>query len=182
MDTLQHICEDFRRKIELAHEKGAFVDDVTFKHFPKGCCGLTCYLLSEYLLEYKAKTIYVWGTYSGQSHAWLVLKDKRVATPTQKYNLMPDSYKTFLQSYGQEVYDEPFVTINYKYEDIKDGLIIDITADQFGQSPVYLGPLDSFHRKFSFCSAHDCLGVSVDNGGYVDNMLKYLYGIITTIT
>ena len=141
MDTLQHICEDFRRKIELAHEKGAFVDDVTFKHFPKGCCGLTCYLLSEYLLEYKAKTIYVWGTYSGQSHAWLVLKDKRVATPTQKYNLMPDSYKTFLQSYGQEVYDEPFVTINYKYEDIKDGLIIDITADQFGQSPVYLGPL-----------------------------------------
>jgi hypothetical protein len=44
-----------------------------FRTFPRGCCGITCYLLARYLHEQAGQeTNYVCGQRGRQSHAWLV--------------------------------------------------------------------------------------------------------------
>ena len=50
----------------------------------------------------------------------------------------------------------------YEAEDLIDGLIIDITADQFDDYniPVYVGPIDTFHQTFDLIQAHDYVGLN----------------------
>ena len=52
----------------------------------------------------------------------------------------------------------------YNETDLSNGLIIDITADQFEDfdEPVYVGGLDYFHNSFVFVQAHDYEGL--ENG------------------
>ena len=47
--TLYNLATTFRQAIEKANAAGEFDNDMTFYHFPRGCCGDTCYLLAEYL-------------------------------------------------------------------------------------------------------------------------------------
>ena len=54
---------------------------------------------------------------------------------------------------------------------IKNGLIIDITGDQFDEAPVYVGYMDDFHKRFDFVAAFEHEGLPNDE--YVE-----LYEII----
>ena len=50
----------------------------------------------------------------------------------------------------------------YEAEDLQNGLIIDITGDQFDDYdiPVYVGYLDDFHQTFIFNEATDYDGLN----------------------
>ena len=106
------------------------ITDIYFSSFPRGCCGDTCDLLGQYLLDHGIKTWNISGTYysnydekigtyiDSQSHAWLAM-------------------------------DNPQYTNDY--------IIIDITGDQFDDRdscgrydiPVYVGKMDEFHGLFT---------------------------------
>ena len=156
---IRNLVEHFRTAIEKALNEGILKSDYIFKNFPKACCGDTCYILAEFLLSQGIETIYVWGDYEGQSHAWLVVKDKRVKQPTQRVLKVPNEIKEVLDSYGCCTYNGWIDNTHYVEKDLLEGLIIDITADQFGEIPVYVDYIDDFHRKFKFESAHDYKGM-----------------------
>lgn len=48
---------------------------------------------------------------------------------------------------------------HYEEYGVENGLIIDITADQFGEVPVYVDYIGEFHRRFDFQAAHDFEGL-----------------------
>lgn len=61
----------------------------------------------------------------------------------------------------------------YEETDLENGLIIDITGDQFDDfdEPVFIGMADTFHRTFHFNQAHDYTELG-------DHRLHYLYRIV----
>lgn len=147
----------YKSAMLAAHSSGDFDDDDVFCDFPTGCCGDTCVLLAAYLELFDVHTIYIWGDRGRQSHAWLVVNDSRVKQPTPSSFNPTAEYKQWMKLYGQEV-TGPIDTTRYTARDFTNGLIIDITADQFGESSVYVGPRNSFYRRFTFHSAHTCNG------------------------
>ena len=149
----------FKSAIIAARDDGLFNGDDSFCHFPRGCCGDTCYLLASFLKEYGIETLYVWGDRGFQSHAWLVVNDDRVGKPTRRPIEIEDEYAELLGQYGGEI-DRVIEDTRYKARDLTNGLIIDITADQFGEIPVYVGARNIFYRKFTFRDAHICGGVN----------------------
>jgi hypothetical protein len=85
-----------------------------------------------------------------------VLKDDSVKMPQKQFYTMPEEIKDILCQYGEYVQqDEIFDNSHYIESDVEKGILIDITSDQFGKSPVYVGVLDGFHKKFEFDFAHD---------------------------
>lgn len=105
--TDQHIkklAQKFRQAIDAAHRDRAFVDDFRFKDFPSGCCGDIGYLLAEYLLQKGIETIWVSVQRDDWTHAWLVLKDKRVRKPTN--NTLPDDYIDLVSLYRNQDSEE----------------------------------------------------------------------------
>lgn len=153
------IVKQFRVAIEDARNDGIFKRD-DFEHFPYRCCGDTSCLLAEYLLMKGQESIYVWGEdETGQTHAWLVIKDDRVNTPTPEYYSFPDEIKSVMSIYGSGDYNEPIDISHYIEEDLSNGLVIDITADQFGEASVFVGYLSDFYRRFEFRNASDYTGL-----------------------
>ena len=75
---IKRFVNRFRDAIERALGAGDFDNDFSFYKFPRGCCGDTCDLLGQFLLEKGIKTFYVCGTYiygsfeNRQYHAWLL--------------------------------------------------------------------------------------------------------------
>lgn len=69
---------------------------------------------------------------------------------------------------------------NYEEANLTNGLIIDITADQFGEAPIYVGQIDCFHKKFDFDFAHDYQGINSETC-CSDFRLLNLYSIIVSI-
>ena len=171
MNELVKMASLFRSKMDRSLRDCLFANDIIFRRFPRGCCGDTCYLLAEYLKEHGVQTIYVCGTFHDQSHAWLVVKDESIHIPTPKYYTTPVEIKRLLESYGETVPDKPVDISKYEECDLEEGVLVDITADQFGQKPVYVGPLDQFHREFNFDFAHDY-------NGFGNNRLSRLYDSI----
>lgn len=151
------LAQIFKEAAVSAYQAGLFRDDVAFRNFPTGCCGDTCDLLATFLLSYDIETIYVCGVRNRQSHAWLVLKDNRVKEPTPEFYYPGQSYVHILGKYGGEV-SGPIDITRYKARDLTYGLVIDITADQFGEPSVYVGMRNDFYRKFTFDSARVCNG------------------------
>lgn len=168
---IKKLAQRFRQAIDAAHRDHEFVDDFRFKNFPSGCCGDTRYLLAEYLLQNGIETIWVSLQRDDWSHSWLVLKDRRVRKPT-KISL-PDDYIDLISIYRNQNFEAGTGTIHYKEHDLYDGLIIDITSDQFDDYaiPVYVGYMDAFHQSFDFRLAFDCDGRN-------DGRLADLYKII----
>jgi hypothetical protein len=141
MIKINKLAASFRQAIEKARDEGAFSDDFSFRHFPRGCCGDASDLLAQYLMEYGIQTWYICGTHRPageteienwngiQSHAWLATADPR----------QTDQY-----------------------------LIIDITGDQFKfdpeygrfDKPVYIGKMDWFHRLFEVEEVWKCKELS----------------------
>ena len=174
-NQIRELAVKFRAAIEIAKNEGMFSSDIIFHHFPRGCCGDTCYLLAEYLKENGFETIWVSTERDDWSHAWLVLKDHRTHAPTTRSFEWPEGLYAVVKEYGVIEPEKPFDVTRYKAEDIEDGLIIDITSDQFDDwnEPVYVGTMDYFHKSFEFVQAHDYDGLSDLNG-----RLSRLYRII----
>lgn len=81
MET-QRLAAKFRQAIDFAKENGEFISDDAFCSFPSGCCGDTCYLLGQYLLDHDISSTYVCGNYyydnpeeGPQSHAWILINE-----------------------------------------------------------------------------------------------------------
>lgn len=93
----------FRNAIIEARDQGCFHGDLTFLHFPRGCCGDTCYLLASFLKAYGVETIYVWGDRGRQSHAWLVVNDYRVKQPKPCIVEVDPQYRQLIGFYGNDI-------------------------------------------------------------------------------
>lgn len=158
-DEVYNLASIFRSAIISAKDEGYFSRDYSFNHFPRGCCGDTCYLLATFLKSYDIQTIYVWGDYGMQSHAWLVVNDERVKLPKTRQINMGTECEALLRLYGNES-GYPKEITNYQARDLSNGLVVDITADQFGEPPVYVGKRNAFYQKYLFRGAHICDGVS----------------------
>lgn len=152
------LAQMFKDAALHARDAGQFREDTPFRHFPIGCCGETCYLLATFLRSYGIETIYVCGTRGNQSHAWLVVNDNRVKTPTPEFYYPEKEYVRIMGQYGAEI-TGPIDITKYKARDLTYGLVVDITADQFGGPSVYVRNRNDFYKKFRFDFAHLCNGV-----------------------
>jgi hypothetical protein len=78
MKDIKRLVNQFRDAIDVAMVAGDFDEDLTFRRFPRGCCGDTNDLLAQFLMENGIRTYYVCGTNRDgspenyQSHAWLL--------------------------------------------------------------------------------------------------------------
>lgn len=168
---IYRLVKQFRSAIENARDDDKFLRD-DFDGFPKKCCGDTSCLLAEYLRSKGQESVYVWGEdYTGQTHAWLVVNDERIKKPTPTCIDYPDDIRNVLNSYSNGSYNAPIMVANYEESDISDGLIIDITADQFGKKPIYVDYISDFYRQFEFVSANDFNGLG-------SSRLRNIYQII----
>ena len=68
---------------------------------------------------------------------------------------MPDEIKEILNRYSNGASCKPVSTTYYEKADLEMGVIVDITADQFGEPPVYVGLENNFYRQFDFGNAED---------------------------
>lgn len=170
---IRELANKYRLAIEAAHADGKFSTDICFKSFPRACCGDTSHLVAEFLREFGIETIWYSTERGDCTHAWLVVKDDRVKRPTPKSFSWPKELHNVLVSYGVKNPGEDIDITRYEEDDLCDGLIIDITADQFDDYdiPVFVGYQDTFHRAFNFIEAHD------DDGLY-DGRLRILYQTI----
>lgn len=160
-ENIYDLAYMFKSAMLAAQYEGLFEGDDIFCRFPRGCCGLTCYLVATFLKDNDIDTIYVWGDHRDQSHAWLVVNDDRVKAPTRRYIHVENEFAQLVNQYGGDI-TGPIEDISYKARDLTNGLVIDITADQFGEPSVYVGKRNEFYRKFAFRDAHICDGVYND--------------------
>ena len=168
------LVKTYRKAIDKAKDEGEFIGDCSFCHFPRGCCGDASYLLAEYLKKNGIETIWVSNSNDETSHAWLVIKDDRVTGPSREENSLPEEIKPIIERYGGQFPSQQDKAKYYQYRDIRNGLIIDITVDQFASwDDIYIGDMDSFHQAFRFIEAHDYVGLNDLNG-----RLERLYGTI----
>ena len=154
-EQIHNLIIDFRIAIERTCEAGVLERDIVFRSFPRGCCGDTSELLAEYLRLNGIKTIYVCGDDHGQSHAWLVLKDNRVKEPTKQFIELPQNIIKIYNNYSADTYMSPIDVTRYEENDLINGLIIDITGDQFGEEPIFFDYMDDYHRRYEFVQAYD---------------------------
>ena len=170
---IEQLVRGFRAAIEVAHNRGFFSNDICFKVFPKGCCGDTSYLLAEFLLRKGVETIWFSAQRGGWGHAWLVIKDTRVTKPTPQMFSWPENIREVVAKYGVEHPEQVIDVTRYGFDNLRNGLIVDITGDQFEDynSSVYVGYLDLFHQSFDFIQAHDYNGLN-------DRRLCFLYQVI----
>lgn len=155
LKSIYNLVVEFRRAIDEAYDKGLLDKDKVFRRFPKHCCGDTCELLAEYLRVNGIDTIYVCGDDQGQLHAWLVINDERVKRPKKQYMSLPQNIVDVFNSYSANTYSEPIDVTRYSEGDLREGIIVDIAGDQFGETPVYFDYMDSFHKKYEFEYAYD---------------------------
>ena len=141
------LVNNFRKKIDRAQRKDLFVNTILVE-FPIQCCGVTSILLAEYLLGNGVETIWIsaeeFGTH--ETHARLVVKDDRIDSPRLYFNDVPNHIISLLGAYGGGNLESIREATCYEEQNIENGLIIDITGDQFNEAPVYVGHMDDFHR------------------------------------
>lgn len=171
---IEQLVRDFRIAVDTAHSRGLFANDIRLKNFPKGCCGDASYLLAEFLQRKGVESIWYSAQRRDWSHAWLVIKDTRVMKPTLQVFSWPESLREVVVKYGVEHPEQETDVTSYEFDNLRNGLIADITGDQFEDynSSVYVGYLDLFHQSFDFIQAHDYNGLN-------DRRLRNLYREIT---
>ncbi len=167
----------FRSAIEKAKREGRLSDNILFRCFPKRCCREASFLLAEYLKEKGINTILCFNQLGDCTHTWLVVNDNRVTLPSCTNFSWPKEIRSAVKGYGIENPDEVVDTTRYNEDNLQNGLIIDITADQFKgyNTSVYVGYLDDFHKSFDFQHAdnYEELNAIAD-----DYMLSNLYQVI----
>ena len=160
INQILSLTKKFRTAIDKAYSNGDFNDDFSFRRFPHGCCGATCYVLAKYFKEKGVDTIYVSSENKYGSHAWLVIKDDRVQAPSYIMNTDACDFELVISIGDEKRYynfknDGSKKAAEYQYCDLEEGIIVDITADQFDESPIFVGYIDDFHKKYEFDSAHE---------------------------
>lgn len=158
--TDQHIKSlaiKYRNAIDAARCKGVLAGFGGFDDFPTGCCGVASYLLAEYLRRNGVETIWCSTRRGEWTHAWLVIKDRRVNKPTTYSFSLPEELKDTLVNYGIQQLEDLVNNVRYEAKDLENGLVIDITGDQFEDYDitVYVGTIDAFHQSFDFIQAVD---------------------------
>lgn len=161
--TDNRICsmvKNFRKKIDRAQCKRLFAGTMLEK-FPVQCCGVASKLLAEFLLNNGVETLWISAEEfeTHETHAWLVVKDDKIAPPRSCFDDVPNNIMGLLGVYGGGNPDNLKEVTCYKEQDIENGLIIDITGDQFNESPVYVGHMDDFHKRFDFVAAFEHEGL-----------------------
>lgn len=173
--NIKALAQTFKDAIMVAKDNNEFDGDILFHHFPRGCCGDTCYLLGEFLKEYGIRTVYVCGVLGEQSHAWLVVKDKKIEAPVKYQDAIPDDVLEWYNLYSGDKLDPVVSYEQYEERNLINGSIVDITGDQFGEVSVYVGDMDLFHRRFEFSFAHDYIGFETTRLRYIyDKVLEYI--------
>ena len=128
-DYIKRLALNFRSDIKAAYNDGLFANDINLKGFPKRSCGDVSCLLAEYLYIEGYDTIWCSFIRNDYTPAWLVLNDEKVNHPQTSLFSWPEDIKSVLSGYGMKPLDEEIETVRYEYDDLRDGLIIDITAD-----------------------------------------------------
>ncbi len=166
------LAQQYRAAMNKAKGAGAFAFDEKFCEFPDECCGDTCNLLAVYLMNYGIQTLWISNDGELGSHAWLVVMDDDISEPSGRPDY-PDSIKRVLEGYGAANFEQQEAF--YREEDLENGTIVDITADQFDKryNPVYVDKMDSFHRQFEFRQAYDYIPLP-----NLKDRLKKLYQIV----
>lgn len=167
------LAKKYRIAIKAAQNDNQFVQDRTFKDFPIECCGDACDLLAVYLKRHGINTIQILTSRENCPHAWLVVKDSRIKEPVRRSFSWPEELRDVIAKYGVENPDQEIDKTRYEMSDIEDGLIVDITADQFPDYniPVYVGTMDAFHASFDYDHENAYIGLEVER-------IKELYHII----
>ena len=159
-NRIRSLVNSFRRKIDGAQRKALFVDTM-LEEFPTQCCGVTSRLLAEYLLGNGVETLWIsaeeFGTH--ETHAWLVVKDDRIDSPRSCFDDVPNNIIGLLGTYGGDSSESIREAICYEEQNIENGLIVDITGDQFNEATVYVGYMDNFHKRFDFIAAYEHEGL-----------------------
>lgn len=171
-NKIRSLANNFRRKIDMAQQNGLLVGTM-MENFPVQCCGVTCTLLAEFLLDNGIETLWISSEEfeTQESHAWLVVKDERIDRPYLCYNDVPNDILGLFSTYGGGNPESFREDTNYEEQNVKNGLIIDITGDQFNEVSVYVGYTDNFHKRFEFLNAYEYEGL-------ISNEYKKLYDII----
>ena len=109
-------------------------------------------------------TLCVSGDFDGQSHAWLVVKDSRITPPAKVTIQVPvnnnQEWGNALFSYSEDFEEMTSVDdLVYTETNLVEGLIVDITADQFGEPSIYVGYINDFYKMFEFEKARDYEGL-----------------------
>lgn len=159
-NRIRSLVNSFRKKIDRAKSKDLFADTM-LEDFPVQCCGVTSRLLAEFLLDNGIETLWIsaeeFGT--GETHAWLVVKDDRIDPPRSCFDGVPNNIVNLLDAYGGGSSENLRKATCYEEQNIEQGLIIDITGDQFKEVPVYVGYMDHFHKRFDFVAAYEHEGL-----------------------
>lgn len=157
------LANSFRKRIDQARKKNYFINSV-LEEFPVQCCGVASRLLAEFLRDNGIETLWIsceeFETH--ETHAWLVIKDDRIDSPRFCFDDVPNNIIGLLGKYGGSSSESFSAATCYDEHDIENGLIVDITGDQFGEVPVYVGYMDGFHKRFDFVSAYEHEGLFDD--------------------
>lgn len=164
-------AKKYRNAIDAAHKNRQFISDRWFREFPENCCGDTSYLLAEYLRTKGIETIWCSGQRGSETHAWLVVKDRRVNRPSPRIDSFPKEVRNAMNRYGADLFRQEEEATRYSEMDLEKGLIIDITADQFDDYDisVYVGYSNPFHYTFDFKEAQDYDGLKSER---LENLYK----------
>lgn len=152
-----------RNAIEQTRDEGGF-SETPFECFPFQCCDDASCIMAHVLQEEGIDCLLVSG-YSSSfgNHMWLVVDDDRVSEPTRTTFDATDECAKLIRSYGS-YHDVGFITYEfYTPEHIAGGLIVDITADQFGEASVYVGECNSFYEAFDVNSIQPFHGLSKED-------------------
>jgi len=171
---IMSLANGFRKRIDQAKKNNYFINSM-LEEFPVQCCGVTSSLLAEFFRGNGIDTLWISSEQleTRETHAWLVVKDDRINAPRFCFDDVPNSVVALLNSYGNNNTERRRGSTRYEEQDIKNGLIIDITGDQFGEPPVYVGYMDRFHKQFDFISAYE------HDGLFAEELIE-LYEIIMT--
>ena len=153
-EKLKNLVYQFWNAIIKARNAGDLDWDERFANFPTACCRDASDLLGKYLYENGYNTLSIYGECQGSTHRWLVWDDGQIGHPeTWRFkDVVPSEMMKYYDLYGGNISPQQSY-YRYSESDIENCLIIDITADQFADSPVYCDYWQPIREKYKFASA-----------------------------
>lgn len=152
---LRDLVYQFWNAIIYARDTDQFHWDERFDNFPNACCRDASDLLAKFLYDNDYSTLSVYGSCQGSSHRWLVWDDGQIGNPESWYlkDSIPSDILKCLNSYGADTSAQEEAYYNYTEHDIENCIIIDITADQFKDPPIYCDRWSRIRKKYEFIKA-----------------------------